>query len=915
VKHATTARRIQVFVAVAVAAATLVAAVGFVSAQRIAAQMNDVVRVRFPAALALAGLDQSRLEVERALLLLAPPGAGSFRDSVKEQVDMSMAAVEDARSSFAGKPMGPRTAEQWKAFDPPYQRWTKNVGNLLGAIRARDALLARGPAVPRGEGPAAEAAVQKAWGAVDGDSGAIQAVITNVAKATAAEVEEADEEASAAVRWSGIAVSAAILLGAAGLIFMGLVLARRIGGAVRGMVSETARLQAAVQEGQLAVRGDAAAIDPEFRPVVEGFNATLDAFERPVRVAAEQVDRIARGDIPPPVTEDWKGDLGRLRDNLNGCAAAVNALVADASGLAEAAVAGKLSARADAGRHQGDFRKIVEGVNHTLDAIAGPLDQTASYVDCIAKGNIPPPIGATWPGDFDGLRRNLDTCIASVNALVADAGALAEASAQGRLDVRADASRHQGDFRKIVEGMNASVEAVAAPVKVAALALERISQGDPPAPIQETFRGSFDEIRQSLNRVISALGVLTQEMDGVIGAAREGSLGKRAAADRAAGVYRRILQGVNGTIDGLVAPVNEAMGVLEKLAERDLRARVEGSYQGDHARLKGAVNGTVVALNEALAQVAGSVEQISGAAGQIAASAKAVADGASQQASSIEETSSSLESMASMGKHAASNAQQANALARSAKDAALDGGAAMEQMVGAMGRIRASAEGTSQIIKDINEIAFQTNLLALNAAVEAARAGEAGRGFAVVAEEVRSLALRSKQAANKTEELIRQSVTEATQGEATSKRVSEKLTEITGSVTKVTDIMGEIAAGASEQAKGIEQVNQAVGLMDKVTQQNAASSEESSAAATELSGQSGDLQALVATFRLERRTEATSRAASSAIPLSPPRPAARAPRAPQGNGKAPPRPSGMHAMGLTPEEIIPLDGDPDFRDF
>jgi methyl-accepting chemotaxis protein len=200
----------------------------------------------------------------------------------------------------------------------------------------------------------------------------------------------------------------------------------------------------------------------------------------------------------------------------------------------------------------------------------------------------------------------------------------------------------------------------------------------------------------------------------------------------------------------------------------------------------------------------------------------------------------------------------------------------MEQMVGAMGRIRASAEGTSQIIKDINEIAFQTNLLALNAAVEAARAGEAGRGFAVVAEEVRSLALRSKQAANRTEELIRQSVKEAEEGETTSVEVSRMLTEIAGSVTKVTDIMGEIAANSKEQAQGIEQVNQAVGLMDRVVQQNAASSEESSASASELSGQTTDLQEIVATFQLERRhADGPARA-----PARPPAAAPRAPAAP-----------------------------------
>jgi methyl-accepting chemotaxis protein len=196
-----------------------------------------------------------------------------------------------------------------------------------------------------------------------------------------------------------------------------------------------------------------------------------------------------------------------------------------------------------------------------------------------------------------------------------------------------------------------------------------------------------------------------------------------------------------------------------------------------------------------------------------------------------------------------------------------------------MGRIRASAEGTSQIIKDINEIAFQTNLLALNAAVEAARAGEAGRGFAVVAEEVRSLALRSKQAATKTEELIRQSVKEAEEGETTSVEVSKMLSEIAGSVTKVTDIMGEIAANSKDQAQGIEQVNQAVGLMDRVVQQNAASSEESSASASELSGQTTDLQEVVATFQLDRRHAAAATPRPAGRP-APPAPAPRAPAAP-----------------------------------
>jgi len=218
--------------------------------------------------------------------------------------------------------------------------------------------------------------------------------------------------------------------------------------------------------------------------------------------------------------------------------------------------------------------------------------------------------------------------------------------------------------------------------------------------------------------------------------------------------------------------------------------------------------------------------------------------------------------MAGQTRQTADNAAQADAMAREASRAAEEGGTSIAHMSGTMGKIRAAAEGTSHIIKEVNEIAFQTNLLALNAAVEAARAGEAGRGFAVVAEEVRSLALRSKQAANRTEELIRESVVQAGAGEATTRDVSERFTRIAGAVGRVTDLVSEIASAAREQAQGVAQLDKAMGEMDQVTQQNAASSEESSSAAAELSGRSGELAALVAGFQLERGPSAAAEPAA-----------------------------------------------------
>jgi len=532
----------------------------------------------------------------------------------------------------------------------------------------------------------------------------------------------------------------------------------------------------------------------------------------------------------------------------------VNALVADTSMLAKSAVDGKLATRADASKHFGDYRKIVQGVNDTLNSVIGPLNVAARYVESIANGEIPAKITDTYNGDFNTIKNNLNQAIEAVNMLVADTGMLVKAAVEGKLATRADASKHHGDYGKIVQGVNETLDAVIGPLNVAARYVESISKGQIPEKIATNYSGDFNTIKNNLNQCVDAVNLLVADAIMLSKAAVEGKLSTRADASKHQGDFHKIVQGVNQTLDSVLAPINEAAQVLEKLSQRDLRARVKGIYQGDHAKIKESLNATGEALHDALLRVAEAVEQVSSATGQIASSSQSVAGGASQQASALEETSSSLESMSAMTKRSAHNAQQANGLAQTARGAASEGVSAMEQMGSAMTKIRTSAEGTSQIIKDINEIAFQTNLLALNAAVEAARAGEAGRGFAVVAEEVRSLALRSKEAANKTEVLIKESVRQAEEGEITAKGVSSKLGEIVAGVTKVTDIVAEISSSTKEQASGIDQVNRAVAEMNKVTQQNAANSEESSSAAAELSSQADELAAMIGAFQLARHT-------------------------------------------------------------
>ena len=240
-----------------------------------------------------------------------------------------------------------------------------------------------------------------------------------------------------------------------------------------------------------------------------------------------------------------------------------------------------------------------------------------------------------------------------------------------------------------------------------------------------------------------------------------------------------------------------------------------------------------------------SSDQTATSAGEVSSAGQVLAEGASEQAASLEETSASLEEMAAMNKRNAEHADQAKSLANQTRSAADTGSEDMAAMSKAMDAIAASSDNIAAIIKTIDEIAFQTNILALNAAVEAARAGEAGMGFAVVAEEVRRLAQRSAQAARETGEKIADAIQKSHQGVELSGRVAESLSSIVTKARQVDELVAEIATASKEQSTGIAQVNQAMSQMDKVTQGNAASAEESAAAAEELHAQATALREAV----------------------------------------------------------------------
>jgi methyl-accepting chemotaxis protein len=271
---------------------------------------------------------------------------------------------------------------------------------------------------------------------------------------------------------------------------------------------------------------------------------------------------------------------------------------------------------------------------------------------------------------------------------------------------------------------------------------------------------------------------------------------------------------------------------------------------GDTGSVLAAVRRMQLSLSDVVTSVRQDSETVSTAASEISSGNTDLSSRTEQQASSLEETASSMEELTSTVRQNAENARQANTLALSASDIATKGGAVVAEVVGTMNSISEASRRIVDIISVIDGIAFQTNILALNAAVEAARAGEEGRGFAVVASEVRNLAQRSASAAKEIKALIDNSVERVDAGTRLASDAGHTMSEVVGSVKRVSDMIAEIMSASQGQSAGIEQVNQAIIEMDNVTQQNAALVEQAAAAAESLRDQAGNLVQTVSVFKV-----------------------------------------------------------------
>ena len=619
---------------------------------------------------------------------------------------------------------------------------------------------------------------------------------------------------------------------------------------------EILRLVDAARSGELKTRGRAELFRGEDRQLVEGVNEMLDAILLPIGEGNRILAQISNGKIDELITETYKGDHEKMKQAVNNVATVLQALQKEMARLTGASKEGQLSERGKPEEFQGAYAGIVKGVNEMLDAILLPIGEGNRILALIRGGNLREKVEIACKGDHEKMKNAVNgvhlwlseliayvTKIANgdmtasmakasdhdqihewlvllknnINALVADAGMLSKAAVEGKLATRADASKHQGDFRKVVQGVNDTLDAVVKPVGVFAAYIARIGQGDIPPKVTESYAGDFNSVKESFNACIDGLNALVGDADMLVQAAVEGKLGTRADATQHQGDFRKIVEGVNKTLDTVIEPLKAASETASALASS----------------------------SEELTAVS---QQMSSNAEETSTQANVVSAAGEQVSKNVQTVATATEQMTASIKEIAKNANEAAKVAGSAAKMA-------ETTNATVAKLGESSAEIGQVIKVITSIAQQTNLLALNATIEAARAGEAGKGFAVVANEVKELA---KETAKATEDISKKieaiqtdtkgSVEAIAQITAIIKQINDISNTIASAVEEQTATTNEIARNVGEAAKGSAQIAEnvvAVATAAKSTTQGAGDTQ---TAAQELSRMAADLQKLVARF-------------------------------------------------------------------
>ncbi len=571
---------------------------------------------------------------------------------------------------------------------------------------------------------------------------------------------------------------------------------------MKKLLVDTDNMIQGITNGRLDNRGDATQYHGDWATLVGSINKLTDELVSPINVMAEYIDRISKGNIPPKITDAYKGDFNEVKNNLNSCIDVMNSLISNMNELTHEIQLGKLYTQSPTDSMSGAWKELTKKINSMTETFVGHINSIPATIMLVDKqyninfmNNTGLDILGTTLEQLKGSKcyntfktsdcQNSKCAISQAmnkNAVFTEE---TDAHPQGMdIDIMYTGAPVKDGNGNIVGGIEIVID------QTAQKNLERVA-----AKVDKYQNKEVEKLSIILNQMSRGNLSFTYEVE-------DHDEDTRAVHDN----FRRIAENLNNSLDS---------------------------------------------INEILSQVNVAIDQIGSATNEISTGSQSLAEGTSEQASSLEEISSSLEEMNSLTDKNAESASVGKNLAREALKAVDIGSEQMIKMNESMQQIITSSDETGKILKTIDEIAFQTNLLALNAAVEAAHAGEAGKGFAVVAEEVKNLALRSAEAAKNTAVLIEDSKKSSQQGENIANEVTKNFNDIKSSFEKVDTIVEEISIASDSQSTGISQINSGVSELNKVTQRSAANAEESASASEELNSQSAELRSMIEKFTLK----------------------------------------------------------------